>query len=270
MTIQSTDTVARSSSSRGTNASLRAMWAGWLTVSAILAAASGPAAPATDVRIKVRDEAIVAQGTFASNSLWGVFQFPLLATADDGSVRATFSVQKDSVRSDQFGNPVFRYDPRSNVWSRAPQADERLFGAVTLTNGERLVSRYVVGVEARRLQLPKKGDVAANWRNTVHYDARSIAAQQPHWWFLDRQRKGETTWTQEQPLVNIPGESRCVREGILMYPHFLHMLAIPGEAPASRTALVGVTMDRRYTDAACTNLESYNPIQVMESTDDGR
>jgi len=222
------------------------------------------------VKIVMKAESVVDMRPFAKSE-WGFWQFPVIAHLSDGNVYATFSNHRDAAVMNHVLGPVFKYDLDKNQW--APEAtvmaDE--LSAVELPNGEGFMNQRKAGPDASKIQLPKQFSVATNWHENRHYDAREIARLQPNWWFFKRRAKGDTgkdAWKDETCTVTIRGESRCVREGMLMYPFFQQILLAPsrkGENPA----LYAVNMDRRFTDADSKELQPYNPALVFESLDNG-
>ncbi len=244
----------------------------WFTVSAIFALLASFifADKPHEVRVTIKDEAVVAMAPYAGNG-WGKYQFPLVAKGDDGHIYASFSIVPDSVLSDHGKDPVYRYDTAANSWVKVAHPQDFLFTAVTLSNGDKLVNQNVHGPAAKTLALPAKCSVAKTWRNIIHYDARDIAPIHKQWWFFARQQKGAEQWVDEAPTFTIPGETLCVREGLLMNSYFLQMLLAPppAGAPATGATLFGVNMNRRFVDADCTKLQAYNPIEIYASTDNG-
>lgn len=228
--------------------------------------------PAREVSLTIINEAVVDMSPYRLNP-WGFYQFPMVVKGDDGAIYATFSTRPDSVRSHGGTSPVFRYDLAANTWTRVNKPATSLPKGIILPNGDRLVSKSVLGAEAKELKLPKKVFVAKNWRKVPFYDARDIAQFQPQWWFFARKTHDAGDWITETPVVHIPRETRQVREGLLMYPAFLQMLvgpALPGTPPVNTpTPIYGVNMDRRFLDADCTNLQSHHSILIYESLDNG-
>ena len=222
------------------------------------------------VQVVMKAESIVDMRPFAK-SPWGFWQFPIVARFANGRVYATFSNHADAARENHVQGPVFRYDPDKNSWTLDTTVTAFELSAVELPNGEGFMNERVAGSDAKKLKLPEKCAVATNWRAVPHYDARDIAHLQSQWWFFKRRAKGATgadAWQNETCTVTIPGESRCVREGMLMYPFFQQILLAP-TAKGEQPALYAVNMDRRFTDADCRVLQPYNPALVFESLDSG-
>lgn len=217
-------------------------------------------------------ESVVAMGAQARCQP-GDFLFPLLKREDDGTIYATFNLRPDSVQAVEIENPVYRYDAASHMWSMAEGVSSHTFGEVTLPDGDKFLSRVVRGAAVETLAMPERCVPAQNWNNWKHYDARAFAGQQPQWWFFSRQPKGQSQWMDEAATVHIPGETRIVREGLLVNSWLRQMVVAPAPGKAGSPAggvLYGVTFDRRFTDADCTVLQAFNPIQFLESTDGGR
>jgi hypothetical protein len=234
-----------------------------------------PACAAVEIKsrpvgVEMKAESIVDMRPFAE-SPWGFWQFPVVARFSDGSVYVTFSNHKDCAALNHIPGPVFRYVSDKNVWMPEAAVSAGELAAVELPNGEWFMNLRVEGPDARKIEMPKSYAVSTNWHNNRHYDARAIAALQTRWWFFKRRaRKGGRldAWKDETGTVTIPGESRCVREDKLMYPFFLQILLAP-MAKGDRPTLYAVNMDRRFTDDACSRLQSHNPALVFESLDNG-
>lgn len=223
------------------------------------------------VQVVIKEESVVDMRPFAA-SPWGFWQFPIVACLPNGKVYATFSSHADTARENHVQGPVFRYDPGKNSWTSDATVAASELSAVELPDGEGFMNERVAGPDAKEVKLPEKRAVATTWRNVPHYDARDIARLQSRWWFFKRRARGATgtdAWRDETCTVTVPGESRCVREGMLMYPFFLQILLAPG-VKGERPVLYAVNMDRRFTDADCRMLQPYNPALVFESLDKGR
>ncbi len=197
---------------------------------------------------------------------WGYCQFPTL-TRFGGRIYVRYADAPDSVRS--FGRPGVRavYNEQKDEFEPFPADDESVMfdsgassGTVRFPDGSMLFSFSPRGVDANLLNLPDRKWSSFPWYIDCAYDANDIRPIQNRWWHFMRCAGEGRPWIMEMPEVNIPGEMRLKREGLLFYPCFRHMLRL------SDGTLLGAKMTLRLIDGKPCR---YARILILASVDDG-
>lgn len=197
---------------------------------------------------------------------WGYCQFPTLTRFGD-KVYVRYADSPDSVRS--FGNPGVRavYNEEEDCFvSLSPDDNSVMFdtgassGIVSFPDGSMLFSFSPRGVDVKTLELPEKKWDNFPWYIDCAFDANDIRPIQPKWWHFMRCEGVGKPWKPEMAEVDIPGEMRLQREGLLFYPCFRHMLRL------SNGTLLGAKMTLRIINGKPCH---YARILILASTDNG-
>lgn len=156
---------------------------------------------------------------------WGFWQFPEIEYLSDGRLHAIFHINTDSEVSygKQKGQAVS--SDMGESWVEDFNMTE--CGGILLDNGDRLRIVHKQSIPIDNLTLPSEisESVSYNSRFKV-YDASDFPPELGGWYFA-RMTKGTTEWVEEQAVVNIPGETRWVRSGVLPIPFLWRMKKAP-------------------------------------------
>jgi len=156
---------------------------------------------------------------------WGFWQFPGIEYLSDGRLHAIFHINTDSAVSygKQKGHAVS--SDMGESWVEDFNMTE--CGGILLDNGDRLRIVHKQSIPIDNLTLPNEisESVSYNSRFKV-YDASDFPPELGGWYFA-RMAKGTYEWVEEQAVVNIPGETRWVRSGVLPIPFLWRMKKAP-------------------------------------------
>lgn len=200
---------------------------------------------------------------------WGPYQFPGLARLSDGRIQVSFHVEADSATA--YGLPPARAlsTDEGRTWTLLPR--EQAAGGTTLSwatpplrlpNGDLLWVRQLRSRLVTELNLPDRPLATFPSYGVTHayYRVEDLSWECSAGWRLCRLRAGQASAQEEQAVVRLPGEVRCVTEGLLTFPWFHEMFMAPDGA------VWAVNYDHRIADG---KLQDKICAKILRSTDGG-
>ncbi len=200
---------------------------------------------------------------------WGPYQFPGLARLPDGRIRVSFHVEDDSATA--YGMPpacAISAD-EGRTWTMLPREEAGSGTAMSwqsapliLSNGDRISVRQLRSRPVIDLHLPERPIAIFPSYGVTHafYRVEDLPADCSAGWQLYRQKAGSTVAEPEQVIVRIPGEVRCVTEGMLTFPWFQEMFLAPDGAVWAVNYAHRIA-NGRLQDKIC--------AKILRSTDNG-
>jgi hypothetical protein len=201
---------------------------------------------------------------------WGPYQFPGLSRLPDGRILVSFHVEADSATA--YGLPPARAvsADEGKTWTLLPRetpatGTSDLDPSVLLSNGDRLKVKTLRPRKASELRLPDKpfAQVINYGLPTAVYRVQDLPAECAAGWMLWRLPAGHTKWREERATVRLPGEVRCVSEGVMWFPWLFPQMVV---APDGALWAVSYTL-RRVVDG---RFQEKCPVTVLRSADAGR
>jgi len=200
---------------------------------------------------------------------WGPYQFPGLARLPDGRIQLSYHVEADSATA--YGLPPARAvsSDDGQTWTLLPR--EQAAGGTLLSwgtpplrlpNGDRLWMKQLRSRPVTQLRLPEKPLATFPSYGVTHayYRVEDLSRECSAGWQLCRLRAGRTVAEEEQAVVRMPGEVRCVTEGMLTFPWFHEMFLAPDGA------VWAVNYDHRIADG---RLQDKIGAKILRSADGG-
>lgn len=201
---------------------------------------------------------------------WGPYQFPGLARLPDGRIQVSFHVEADSAAA--YGLPPARAvsADEGKTWTLLPReatstGTPDLEPGVLLPNGDRLKVKTLRSRKASELRLPEKpfAQVTGYGLRFAFYRVEDLPAECAAGWMLQRLPAGTTQWQEERANVRLPGEVRCVTEGVMCFPWIsVQMVVAPDGALWAVNYTLNRVVDGRFQEKC--------PATVLRSTDSGR
>jgi hypothetical protein len=201
---------------------------------------------------------------------WGPYQFPGLARLPDGRIQVSFHVEADSATA--YGMPpacaVSANEGRT--WTLLPREEAGSGAAMSwqsppllLPNGDRVSVKQLRSRPVTDLHLPERPLAVFPSYGVTHayYRVEDLPAASCAGWQLYRLKAGGTVAEEEQATMRIPGEVRCVTEGMLTFPWFNQLCLAPDGA------VWAVNYDHRIADG---RLQDKICAKILRSTDHAR
>jgi len=231
-------------------------------------AAEEATAPA-NLRVELSEPVTVAMAPPEIRG-WGPYQFPGLACLPDGRIQVSFHVEADSAKA--YGLPPARAlsADEGKSWTLLPREEANKGATISwaspplrLPNGDVLTVKQLCSRPVTGLKLPEKPLATFPSYEVTHayYRVEDLPRECAAGWLLYRLRAGEAQPKEEQALVHVPGEVRCVTEGHLTFPWFEEMFLAPDGA------VWAVNYDHRVVDG---KLQDKICAKILRSTDNGR
>ncbi len=200
---------------------------------------------------------------------WGPYQFPGLARLPDGRIQLNFHVEADSATA--YGLPPAQAvsSDEGRSWQLLPrEASEDgaqpswVSAPLRLPNGDWLTARQLRSRPASALRLPAHPLATLPSYAVTHtyYRVEDLPAECRTGWLLWRMRAGQTRPVEEQVVVRIPGEVRCVTEDMLTFPWFQELFLAPDGS------VWAVNYDHRIVNG---KLREKICALILRSTDNG-
>jgi hypothetical protein len=199
---------------------------------------------------------------------WGPYQFPGLSRLPDGRIQVSFHVEADSAKA--YGLPPARAISADDgrTWALPPREAAGSGTALSwgspplhLPNGDWLVVKQLRSRPVAGLKLPDKPVGATRNSTFPCYRLEDLPPECSAGWMLSRRPAGQTQWVEEQAIVNIPGEVRCVAEGVLVFPWFFEMFLAPDGA------VWAVNHNNRIADG---KFQEQCAMMILRSTNGGK
>ena len=183
--------------------------------------AGAEAAEPANPRIELDKPVTVAMAPPEIHS-WGPYQFPGLARLPDGRIQVSFHVEADSAKA--YGLPPARAlsADEGHSWTLLPREEANTGTTISwgspplgLPNGDVLTVKQLSSRPVTGLKLPEKPLATFPSYEVTHayYRVEDLPRACSAGWPLYRLRAGEAQPKEEQALVRVPGEVRCVTEG---------------------------------------------------------
>ncbi len=200
---------------------------------------------------------------------WGPYQFPGLARLPDGRIQLSYHVEADSATA--YGLPPARAvsPDDGQTWTVLPR-EQAGAGTVlswgtpplNLPNGDLLWTKQLRSRPVSELILPTKPLAVFRSYAVTHayYRVEDLGRECSAGWLLWRLRGGRTEAEEEQAVVHLPGEVRCVTEGMLTFPWFQEMFLAPDGAVWAVNYAHRIA-NGRLQDKIC--------AKILRSTDNG-
>lgn len=201
---------------------------------------------------------------------WGPYQFPGLERLPDGRIRVSFHVEADSATAYGMPPACAVSADEGKTWTMLPRAETDSGTTMSwqsppllLSNGDRVSVRQQRSLPVAGLHLPERPIAVFHSYAVTHayYRVEDLPADCSGGWQLYRIKAGDTVAEAEQAKVRMPGEVRCVSEGVLTFPWFNEMFLAPDGAVWS------VNYDRRIVDG---KLQDKICAKILRSTDNAR
>ena len=206
---------------------------------------------------------------------WGPYQFPVLNRLDDGRIHLSFHVEADHISA--YGLPPASAVSNDNgrSWQNLSGEDlpadlEALMSGghgQLLPNGDRIRAKALRSKLVSELNLPETPFATTLcYRNPYSiYRVEDLPEECRQGWILQRKRKGESEWHDEQNVVRLGGgETRAVTCQHMSFPWlFPQMVVAPDGSILSTSYTIFRVVDGRIDDPRFR-------IVVLRSTDDGR
>lgn len=210
----------------------------------------------------------MSQPEFAA---WGPWQFPGLARLPDGNIQISYHIHEDSATA--YGKAPGRSISGDNgkTWTPVPDENDDKDGAkaswasapVVLANGDRITVRQLRPQKTSDLRLPEKpfATYKSYGAEVDIYRVQDLPPECAAGWEIYRMSKDSGKWAREKVKVNLPGETRGTREGVMGFPWFHHMYAAPDKSAWA------VNHCRRIVNGA---FQDKTEVIILRSTDQGK
>jgi hypothetical protein len=231
--------------------------------------AAAEATTPANLRIELSEPVTVAMASPEIHG-WGPYQFPGVARLPDGRIQVSFHVEADSAKA--YGLPPARAlsADEGKSWTLLPREEASQGATISwgspplrLPNGDVLTVKQLCSRPVAGLKLPEKPLATFPCYAVTHayYRVEDLPRECSAGWLLFRLRAGAAQPKEEQALVRMPGEVRCVTEEHLTFPWFQEMFLAPDGA------VWAVNYDHRIVDG---KLQEKICAKILRSTDDGR
>jgi len=201
---------------------------------------------------------------------WGPYQFPGLERLPDGGIQLSFHVEADSAQA--YGMPPARAVSADNgrTWSPLPRekADSGTAASwqsppLRLPNGDLVWAQQQRPLKATDLKLPEKpfGQFISYGHTFDWYRVQDLPPECADGWILRRLSAGAAQAREERANVRLPGEMRCVTEGVLPRPWLQTLFLAPDGA------IWAVQYDTRLVNGT---LKKHWWPMILRSIDSGR
>lgn len=168
---------------------------------------------------------------------WRPYQFPGLARLPDGRIQLSFHVEANSATA--YGLPPARAvsSDEGQSWQLLPREDAGappswVSAPLRPPNGDWLTAKQVCSRPITEMRLPARPLATLPSYAVTHtyYGVEDLPVECRAGWLLRRARAGQTQPVEEQVIARLPGEVRCVTEGMLTFPRFHQMFLAPDGA----------------------------------------
>ena len=201
---------------------------------------------------------------------WGPYQFPGLERLPDGRIQLSFHVEADSAQA--YGLPPARAVSADDgrTWRLLPRekADSGTAASwqsppLRLPNGDLVWAQQQRPLKAKDLKLPEKpfGQFISYGHTFDWYRVQDLPPECADGWILRRLPAGAAQAREERANVRLPGEMRCVTEGVLPRPWLQTLFLAPDGA------IWAVQYDTRLVSGT---LKKHWWPMILRSTDSGR
>jgi hypothetical protein len=197
------------------------------------------------------------------------YQFPGLERLPDGRIQLSFHVEADSATA--YGKPAARAvsADEGRSWKPLPReaagdgtAASWQAPPLRLPNGDAIWVVQQRPLDAAGLKLPAQpvGRVF-NYQDFAFYRVADLPAECADGWHLMRLPAGGTEPRKERAAVRLPGELRCVTEGVMPRPWLQTLFLAPDGS------IWAVQYDTRLVDGG---FKPHWWAMILRSTDGGR
>ena len=201
---------------------------------------------------------------------WGPYQFPGLARLPDGRIQVSFHVEADSATAYGLPPACAVSSDEGHTWTLLPREAAGSGAAMSwqsppllLSNGDRVSVKQLRSRPVTGLHLPERPIAVFPSYGVTHayYRVEDLPVECSAGWQLYRLKAGGNVAEAEQAKMRIPGEVRCVTEGLLTFPWFNQMFLAPDGSVWS------VNYDHRI---AAGRLQDKICAKILRSTDNAR